>query len=332
VRTSERILISTVLTVWCGVAVSSAWAQSGGGAAQATGAPQAAADNNRSVTIYFSARDLDGTIVRDLKAGELKLKVDGAPRKIDGFVVPDDAAPLTIDVLIDEPGSSAFAESDVAQSYGYSFFLYLLRRGDLADVREFEVTSQLLVSASDDPKTLADALVQEKQPYKGKAMLASLAEACQSELAGSETRRKVVLLISTGRENLSKVSQRDVESCLRKEDVVVDAVGIFDPVGVREASPEDWSGPNLLASLASHTGGHVWDPSSAAWTQVEGYARFEAVLTDVVQQIRGQYTIEFTGLAPKPDGKPHRIELTTTRKRIVLFAPQDMPDGEAVGP
>jgi len=154
-------------------------------------------------------------------------------------------------------------------------------------------------------------------------LLQAVYDACTDDLATGES-RKTILLITDGGENNSKVSQKVVENCLRKEDVAVFAVGVVDPLSVRSRTSEEMSGPALLEKFAMNTGGALW-PATDEKGLVDA-------LASAVHQIRGQYTIEFTGPAPKPNGKPHKMELRISRKGITLFAPEYMPDGEPIEP
>jgi Ca-activated chloride channel homolog len=131
------------------------------------------------------------------------------------------------------------------------------------------------------------------------------------------------LLITDGGENHSKVSEDVVEKCLRKENVTVFTVGLFDPFSVRPRTAEEMNGPDLADEFAFHTGGAVWP--------VTDEKDFMDALASAVEQIRGQYTIGFAGPAPKPNGKPRKLELKTSRKGITLAWPENMPDGEPIG-
>ena len=332
-RSRTRILFPAlpfyVLTVLCGVALVSVRAQDAA-SAPGTSAQTPPGDNARNVRIYFSAWDSKARIVTDLKLDELKLTVDGVPQKINTFLDPAGAPPLTFELLLDVSGSRADASwsrgselPGMEQKYAYAFFSSLLRPGDLAYVREFAETNKLLATKSADPEVLYEAVSHEPVPHGPTALLQAVYDACSDDVATGKW-RKAILLITDGGENNSKVSQKVVENCLRKEDVAVFAVGIFAPVQGRSPTLEEMNGPKLLDEFAMDSGGYVWP--------VTDETEFMDALAATVQQIRSQYTIGFTGPAPKPNGKPHKLELKTSRKGIILFAPEYMPDGEPLGP
>jgi Ca-activated chloride channel family protein len=327
-RSRTSILFSAlpfyVLTALCGVALVSVRAQDAGNT-PGTAAQTAPGDNARNVRIYFSARDSKGKIVTDLKADELMLTVDGTQQKISTFLGPEGASPLTLDLLLDVSGSRREELPDVEKKHTRGFFTVLLRPGDLAYVREFADTSKLLAIASADPEVLYEAVSHEPEPYGRTALLQAVYDACTDDVANGRG-RKALLLITDGGENHSKVSQKVVENCLRKENVVVLTVATFHrwQVNGPVLSPEDTNGQELVEEFAMQTGGAVWSV-----TDEKG---FEDALTSALQQIRGQYTIEFTGPGPKPKGKPHKMKLETSRNGITLFAPQNMPDGEPIAP
>jgi VWFA-related protein len=318
-------LVITALGGLCGVTAGPARAQGAGGAvASSSGAQQGSTNNFRSVMIYFSARDGDGKMVTDLKVDDMTLRVDGRPQKIGTFLGVASAPPLTLELLIDVSGSRAHALAGMEKKYAQDFFMSLLDPGDLAYVREFAADDRLLASASGDPKVLAKAVNDESQPRGVTALFDAVLDACQNDLAGSDTRSKVILLIADGGNNHGEAGQDAVEKCLRKENVVIDAVGVIDPFDLRGRNLEGMQGPALLETLTRRFGGGVWFATD------EG--GFQRALGEVALEIRDRYAIAFAGPAPNANGRPHKIELTTSRKHTILFAPQDMPDGEPIGP
>jgi VWFA-related protein len=301
------------LVTWCAAAP-------GGGAQLAPG------ENSQSVMMYFSALDDSGRAVTDLRADEMKLSVDGVPRKIGTFLGMGESPPLTFEMLLDVSGSMGWEPKVMggAQKYGLPLFATILGKGDIAYVREFSVHSDLLASASGDPQVLADAVSHASKPQGGTAMLDAMLTACQGELAGSEGRSKAVLLISDGGDNQSAIKKSKVEDCLRKEDVVVYAVVGFNPSETQGGSPVQLGGPDLVHQFVRKSGGNEWlTPTERG---------FADSLAGVAYEIRDRYAIAFAGPAPNANGKPHKVELKTSRKGAILFAPQDMPDGEPIAP
>ncbi len=321
-RMGKSFAIVTALSILSGGLAFRLRAQDAG-SASGTNAQHLVSEKQQSVNIYFSARDGDGKIVTDLKADELMLTVDGAPHQIDAFLGPEGASPLTLDLLLDVSGSRREELPDVEKKYAKSFFTALLRPSDLAYVREFRDTSRLLAISSGDPAVLAKAVGRESQGFGPTALFRAVYVACTEDFVIPQ-RRKAILLITDGDDNQAGVSPDEVENCLRKQNVVVYAIRTIDPLEGRYRMPEGMSGSKILGHLTDYSGGYVWP--------VHDEENFADVLTAVTEQIRGQYTIGFTGPAPKPNGKPHKLELKTSRKGIILFAPEYMPDGEPLGP
>jgi len=305
--------MSVALVAWCAAAP-------GGGAQQAPG------ENSRSVMVYFSALDDNGRTVTNLKADEMTLKVDGRPQKIGAFLGAGQSPPLTLELLLDVSGSMGWEPTFMGgkQKYGLPLFATILFRGDIAYVREFGIHSDLLASASGDPQVLADAVSHASKPQGRTAMLDAMLTACENELAGSEGRGKAILLITDGGDNESVVKKSAVEKCLRKENVVVYAAVGYAPINIRGRTLEEMDGPELIHELVMRSGGNEW-----LTLNENGFADS---LAGAAYQIRDRYAIAFEGPAPNANGKPHKIELTTSRKHTILFAPQDMPDGEPIAP
>jgi VWFA-related protein len=325
----STVFLSLALALLVGVPSQLGRAQGSGDASNATGPSQnqGASNEQESATIYFSARDAKWNLVNDLKADEMSLIVDGVPQKIEALHEPWAATPLTFELLLDDSGSMGptrvssadFVSAEKASAPG--FFTLLMRRGDLGYVREFAEHSALLARASSDPAVLAQAVSNQPIPLGRTAILQSLLEACKGDFSGADERNKVILLVSDGADNNSKASEAQVENCLRDQNVSVYAIGVGEafetpgavPPGDRLPGPEQLE----LESLTRKSGGYVWP--------VRDEEGLEEAMAEAAEQIRGRYAVVFNGPPPRPDGKPHRVKLETSRKHIDLFAPTEIP-------
>jgi hypothetical protein len=107
---------------------------------------------------------------------------------------------------------------------------------------------------------------------------------------------------------------------LRDQNVSVYAIQVIGPFDIRGAlQPEvRLPGPEQLEleSLTRKSGGYVWP--------VRDEEGLEQAMAEAAERIRGRYAVVFNGPPPRPDGKPHRVKLETSRKHIDLFAPTEI--------
>src|SRR5262249_20906492 len=75
------------------------------------------------------------------------------------------------------------------------------------------------------------------------------------EFEKAKKNRKALLIISDGGDNSSRYSEAEVRKLVREADVLIYAIGVFEPYGSRGRTPEEASGPGLLNDLCEQTGG-----------------------------------------------------------------------------
>src|SRR5262249_60969895 len=75
------------------------------------------------------------------------------------------------------------------------------------------------------------------------------------EFEKAKKNRKALLIISDGGDNSSRYSEAEVRKVVREADVLIYAIGVFEPFGSRGRTPEEAAGPGLLNDLCEQTGG-----------------------------------------------------------------------------
>jgi len=111
--------------------------------------------------------------------------------------------------------------------------------------------------------------------------------------------RRVLLVITDGRDNTSTVTLKQLERSAGQSDIAVYAVGLFaDP-----ASANAKDGRRELDRLTQQSGGAAFYPSSVD--------EIDTVVTDLAQQIRNQYTIAYSPTNQRLDGSYRRIRVET---------------------
>jgi Ca-activated chloride channel family protein len=107
--------------------------------------------------------------------------------------------------------------------------------------------------------------------------------------------RRVLLIVTDGRDNASTTTWRQLDELTRHSQTVVYAIGLF---GSDAAAHE---GRHELDRLTEHSGGTAFYP--AAVDEVD------AVVGDLARRIRNQYTIGYAPTNPTLDGSYRRIRV-----------------------
>ncbi len=77
-------------------------------------------------------------------------------------------------------------------------------------------------------------------------------------MRGAHNAKRALLILSDGGDNHSRYSENDIKRLVKEADTQLYAVGIFDPLGYRNRTPEELNGPSLLSEVTEMTGGRVF--------------------------------------------------------------------------
>ena len=90
---------------------------------------------------------------------------------------------------------------------------------------------------------------------KGRTALLDAVHMSLNKTQRGRNPRKALLIISDCADNSSRYTESEIKKLVRETDVQIYAIGIFEPIGSRERTVEELSGPGLLSELAKQTGG-----------------------------------------------------------------------------
>ena len=108
----------------------------------------------------------------------------------------------------------------------------------------------------------------------------------------------------------SRYSARDIKRALKESNVEMYAVGIFEPLGYRARTPEEASGPSLLAELAQLSGGRMFS--------VEDPNELPDIMEKISVELRNQYVLGYKPSNLIRDGRWRRI-------KVKLASPKGTP-------
>lgn len=267
--------------------------------------------SSQRVTIYFTARDSRGKIVSDLAENEVRLSADGKPQKIEQFLNPAQAPPLTVGLLFDVSGSMADSRVPDARRLFLNFFQEVISPGSQGFVAEFSQTTHVLGAISDDPVYLSTVASETTHPH-GHSALNDAIEWTFTNVVGNHAARIALVLWTHGVDITSHASVKTIEEDAARLNATVCSVEFTDPPGVEDAREADMQGHGLLRELARATGG-----VTEALTEDED---LQSAMTRIAEGLRNTYTISFSPNPLNADDRFHKLKVKIERRGVRVFA------------
>ena len=272
--------------------------------------------NVNVVTLLATVRSRDGEIVSNLTPNDFVLKEDGVPEKIRYFSQESDI-PLTVGLLVDTSRSQAgvLAQESAASRI---FLGQVLRKEDRAFVMHFDTEAEVLQGPTSSRSNLASTLEHLTIPDRVATLLYSAVERSSARVMGQQRGRKALILLTDGVAWKDPVSINAAIEAAQRADTILYSIRFSDPVqarglvraavlkGIKE------HGKDALKRMAKETGGASYD--------VTRKQTISAIYAQIEEDLRNQYSIGYTPGRNAPDGRYHRIELTTRDRQLVVSA------------
>jgi VWFA-related protein len=278
-----------------------------------TPAPTAGGDAKKSVVVevelvnvVFSAVDKKGKVVTDLTRNDIRIEEDDKEQTITNFTRESDV-PLAIALLIDT-STSIRDKLKVEQEAAIDFFHTTIRRRlDKATLLSFDSTIDLLQPFTDNPDELTKA-VRKLKPGGGTKMFDAIQLACQEQLKKESGKRRVLVLISDGDDNMSFETLDSTLEAAQRADVSIYAISTNTSGFFGMASPKN---DKMLKRLAEATGGRAFFPSKID----EMAMNFQ----EISQELRNQYSLAYRSTNSKRDGTFRSIKIDAARKDVKMY-------------
>ncbi|MBI2149946.1 MAG: VWA domain-containing protein [Acidobacteria bacterium] len=253
------------------------------------------------VDIFFTVTDKRGKFITNLKKEDFRVAEDNRAQIITNFSTETDL-PLTIALLVDTSGSIR-DKLRFEQEAAIEFFYSTLQRGkDKALVISFDSAPELLQDFTDNPETLADA-VRKIRAGGGTALYDAVYLAVEKKLTG-QTGRKVLILISDGDDNSSRLSLTETLEVAQRNEVTLYTISTNSAAYF--GSKEQDRGDKTLKKFAEETGGKPFFP-----LKIQDLANS---FTDIHQELRSQYSIGYRPTNARADGTYRKIRVDVTNK------------------
>jgi VWFA-related protein len=265
------------------------------------------------VNVLFTVTDKKKRLVLDLTKDDFKVFEDKKPQKVQFFSRETDL-PLRIGILIDT-SNSIRERLRFEQEAAVDFLTTTVRPDkDLAFVVGFDVAPQLIQDYTDDTNKLADA-IRNLQAGGGTGLYDAIFFAAKEKMQYSATEpylRRVMVIVSDGRDNQSQHSRDEALSMAQHGEVTIFAIST-NRTGI--SSPGD----KVLKYFASETGGQAFFPFEASDVAED--------FREIARELRSQYSVAYTSTNTARDGTFRNISIDPAQKgyhvraRAGYFAP-----------
>ena len=285
--------------------------------------------NATLVNTVFTVADKNGKgkFITNLKESDFKIYEDDKLQAITNFSTETNL-PLSIGLLVDTSGSIR-DKLILEQEAAIDFFYNTLKRGkDRAAVISFDSGVDLLQGFTDDPETLANAIRKIRAGggtslYDAVYLAINGAPSVFPGLAKEPTdRRRVLIVISDGDDNSSRVSLTETLELAQRNNVIMYCIST-NQSGYFSGKDQD-RGDRTLKKLSDETGGKSSFPLKLADVGSD--------FRDIGEELRSQYTIGYIPTNGSLDGtfRKIRIDVTSnrnykTRHRTGYYSPRQAP-------
>jgi Ca-activated chloride channel homolog len=247
------------------------------------------------VLVPVTVCDPNNKPVTGLEKEHFRVFDDKVEQTITHFAMEDE--PLAVGLVFDTSGSmgTKLRRSRMAAA---AFFRQANPEDEFFLV-EFNDQPRLVVPLTRDVAEIQNQLTFTTS--KGRTALLDAILLALNEMKKSKMKRKALLIISDGGDNSSRYTEGEVRNRVREGDVLIYAIGIFEPYGSRSRSPEELNGPGLLNDLAEQSGGrHL---------PVEDLSELPDVAAKIGIELRNRYVIGFTPTDQQRDGRYHHVKV-----------------------
>jgi Ca-activated chloride channel homolog len=247
------------------------------------------------VLVPVSVCDPNNRPVTGLEKEHFKVFDNKVEQTVTHFSMDDE--PLAVGLVFDTSGSmgNKLRKARLAAS---AFF----RTADPDDeffLVEFNDTPRLLVPFTADPEEIQNQLTFTQS--RGRTALLDAMMLAMHEMKNSSKKRKALLIISDGGDNCSRYTETEVRNAVRESDLLIYAIGIFEPYGSRGRSPEELAGPGLLNDLAEQTGGRQFP--------VEDLSELPDIAAKIGIELRNRYVLGYSPTDQQRDGRYHHVQV-----------------------
>jgi Ca-activated chloride channel family protein len=262
------------------------------------------------ITVPFTVVDERGRSVGHLRGDAFRVYENGEPQTIVNFASQIDGQIANIALLIDT-SYSVSRSLEIEKLAAARFFRLLLRSGEnRALVATFNTDIDLLEDYSSDPEFLARRI--QKIRANGATRLIDAIDAVIEQKLAPEKGRRVVIVISDGDDNLSRIPLAKVIEKAQRYNVSIYAVRVESELAHLSTAIfipylDPFHGTAILKELTENTGGAMF--------LAQKPNDFATALKRIESTLRSHYTIQYQSNNSHLDGGYRRIRIEVTNAK-----------------
>ena len=254
--------------------------------------------------VNVTVTDPYNRLVTGLDPDNFRIFEDNIEQEVVTFSAED--VPISIGVIFDFSGSMA-NKVGKAREAALQFFKTANPQDEFFLV-SFNERAELTSSFTNSVEDLQSRLMLTSP--KGRTALLDAIYLGLSQMRGAHNAKRALLILSDGGDNHSRYNESDIKRLVKEADTQLYAIGIFDPLGSRNRTPEELKGPSLLSEITEMTGGRVF--------AVERLEDLPDIATKIGMELRNQYVLGY-----RPSNKAH--DARWRKIKIKLRAPRGLP-------
>ena len=254
--------------------------------------------------VNVTVTDPYNRLVTGLESDNFRVFEDNSEQEVVSFSSED--VPISIGVIFDLSGSMSNKISK-AREAAIQFF----KTANPADeffLVSFNERAELTSAFTNSVEDLQSRMMMTSP--KGRTALLDAIYLGLSQMRGAHNAKRALLILSDGGDNHSRYNESDIKRLVKEADTQLYAIGIFDPLGNRNRTPEELNGPSLLTDITDMTGGRVFS--------VERLEDLPDIATKIGMELRNQYVLGY-----HPSNKVH--DARWRKIKVKLRAPKGLP-------
>ncbi|HYW43034.1 MAG TPA: VWA domain-containing protein [Bryobacteraceae bacterium] len=252
------------------------------------------------VLVPVSVYDPTNHPVTGLEKEHFKLFDDKVEQTVTQFSMDDEA--VAIGLVVDTSGS--MGPKLRRSRHAASAFFQTANPDDEFFLVEFNDTPRLMVPLTSHTEDIENQLLFTQS--RGRTALLDAVMLSLHELKKSDKKRKALLIISDGGDNSSRYSETEVRNMVRESDVLIYAIGVFEPFSSRGRTPEESAGPGLLTDITEQTGGRHFPADLVELPDIAAKIGIE---------LRNRYVLGYSPTDRLRDGRYHHVQVKVVPPR-----------------
>jgi Ca-activated chloride channel family protein len=243
-------------------------------------------------------------LVTGLDPDNFRIFEDNIEQEVATFSAED--VPISIGVIFDFSGSMS-NKVGKAREAALQFFKTANPQDEFFLV-SFNERAELASAFTNSVEDLQSRMMLTSA--KGRTALLDAIYLGLSQMRSAHNAKRALLILSDGGDNHSRYNESDIKRLVKEADTQLYAIGIYDPLGSRNRSPEELAGPSLLSEVTEMTGGRVF--------AVEKLEELPDIASKIGMELRNQYVLGY-----RPSNKAH--DARWRKVKIKLRAPRGLP-------